>query len=203
MTAYPVVLIDGRAGSGKTTLAAHLRDELQSRVDRVEVIHMDDLTPGWSGLATASDAVAQLLAKRAQQEEATWQRFDWFAEQLSETVTVPPDAWLIVEGCGSLSRASAPFASLRVWLSCNDELRRSRALQRDGALFAKHWDLWSTQEQDHIAREQPELLADVVCKGDARDTLRGCFRLLSSSLDQAATFSQFSKPANGVNSTQG
>ena len=41
-----LIAIDGRAGAGKTTLAARFFDELA--VDKsVEVIHMDDLYDGW------------------------------------------------------------------------------------------------------------------------------------------------------------
>jgi pantothenate kinase-related protein Tda10 len=43
-----VVAIDGPAGSGKTTLAARLAGRLRS-----PVVHMDDLYPGWDGLAEA------------------------------------------------------------------------------------------------------------------------------------------------------
>ena len=41
-----LIAIDGRAGAGKTTLAARFFDELS--VDKtVAVIHMDDLYDGW------------------------------------------------------------------------------------------------------------------------------------------------------------
>ncbi|MEY4337799.1 MAG: hypothetical protein RL680_694, partial [Actinomycetota bacterium] len=42
-----LIAIDGRAGAGKTTLAAKFFEELS--VDKsVQVIHMDDLYNGWN-----------------------------------------------------------------------------------------------------------------------------------------------------------
>jgi hypothetical protein len=43
-----LVCIDGRAGAGKTVLAADLADAC-SAVGPVTTIHMDDLYDGWSG----------------------------------------------------------------------------------------------------------------------------------------------------------
>jgi adenylylsulfate kinase-like enzyme len=41
------VLIDGRSGAGKTTLAGHLRTRWESNV----VVALDDIYAGWDGLA--------------------------------------------------------------------------------------------------------------------------------------------------------
>ena len=46
----PTFLIDGPSGSGKTTLAAEIEQHWNSAV-KLQVVHMDDLYPGWDGLA--------------------------------------------------------------------------------------------------------------------------------------------------------
>ena len=45
-----LVAIDGPAGSGKTTLAGALSDELVGRGAKAAVLHLDDLYDGWTGL---------------------------------------------------------------------------------------------------------------------------------------------------------
>lgn len=187
MGSAPVVLIDGRAGSGKTSLATRVREMLFPLGYDAEIIHMDDLTPGWHGLSSARAAVAAMLTQRARLGTGTWQRYDWHRESLAEDVSVSRSTPLIIEGCGALSSASVHHASASIWLNCDERLRRERALARDGVMFEQFWEVWAAHEQEHIDVERPHLLADIVCDTDGRDTLDECSRLLSSFLDQEAT----------------
>ncbi|MEZ5188733.1 MAG: hypothetical protein R2723_09135 [Microbacterium sp.] len=52
------VLIDGQSGAGKTTLAALLRDGWRGAV---EVVALDDVYPGWDGLAAGADAAREQI----------------------------------------------------------------------------------------------------------------------------------------------
>ena len=52
----PVILIDGRAGSGKSYLAAELAERLYKELEVApRLVHMDDLYPGWEGLRAGSN----------------------------------------------------------------------------------------------------------------------------------------------------
>ncbi|MEY3649405.1 MAG: hypothetical protein RL370_108, partial [Actinomycetota bacterium] len=53
-----LIAIDGRAGAGKTTLAASIYEEL-SEDKTVAVIHMDDLYDGWEN--ALSERLTQTL----------------------------------------------------------------------------------------------------------------------------------------------
>ncbi|KQO63183.1 hypothetical protein ASF23_08745 [Curtobacterium sp. Leaf261] len=156
----PVVLIDGRSGTGKTTLAGSLAGELGA-----EVVHLDDVYPGWDGLRAASDAVVQeVLAVPDATGRPRWRRWDWATGLPAEWHVVDVTRPLVVEGCGALSRGSAPLATLRVWLDGDDAVRKARALARDGATFAREWDRWAAEERAFIAAEDPRSLADVVLR---------------------------------------
>lgn len=177
----PVVLIDGRAGAGKTSLAAFLAHEIQTRYSvAVQVIHMDDLTQGWDGLASASAQVAQII------EQRTWQRYDWISGTLAEQHRIVPDFPLIIEGCGAISNASADLADFRIWVECDDGLRRERAIARDGVLFEPHWEVWADQELQIMKTQRPMAHADLVWHSE-RDKLAECSNSLFLSLDQVAT----------------
>ncbi|QCR42917.1 ATP-binding protein [Curtobacterium sp. SGAir0471] len=150
-----VVLVDGRSGTGKTTLG----DALAARLG-AGVVHLDDVYPGWDGLRAAADAVvSDVLGTRS-----GYRRWDWGRSEPAGWVPLEPDAPLVVEGCGALSRASAPLATLRVWLEADDEVRRDRAIGRDGEVFAREWERWAAQERAFIAAEAPRALADVVVR---------------------------------------
>src|SRR6476661_4492660 len=49
-----LVAVDGPSGAGKTTLAAEVADALGA-----PTIHMDDLYPGWDGLAASTERVRE------------------------------------------------------------------------------------------------------------------------------------------------
>ena len=150
-----VVLVDGRSGTGKTTLGNELAALLGA-----EVVHLDDVYPGWDGLRAAAEAVVRDVLGAP----SGYRRWDWSTGSAAEWTALDPDRPIVVEGCGALSRASAPMASLTVWLDADDAVRWARAIGRDGETFAREWDRWAAQEQDFIAAEDPAALADVVLR---------------------------------------
>jgi hypothetical protein len=150
-----VVLIDGRSGTGKTTLGGALATELGA-----QLVHLDDVYPGWDGLLSAATAVVEDVIGAP----SGYRQWDWERSEPAGWVSLDPIAPLVVEGCGALSRASAPLGTLRIWMSADDAERKRRAIDRDGAVFAEQWDRWATQEDAFIAAEDPLSLADVVLR---------------------------------------
>lgn len=151
-----ILLVDGRSGSGKTTLAATLAAEASG-----VVVHMDDLYPGWRGLQAAAQlAVRLILEPLARGETARWRRWDWHRGARAEQHELSPGTPLVLEGCGSLTRASRALADRAIWIDCDAETRHARALARDGD--DSWWRMWRAQEDRLIALEQPRSLADEV-----------------------------------------
>lgn len=164
----PVVLIDGRSGSGKTTLAAGLVAAWAAHRPRekVALIRLDDLYPGWDGLEAGSNHVVEcVLAPRAAGRPAAWRRWGWATGAPAEWHRVEAAAAVVIEGSGALHRVSRGLASLGVWVELDAVTRKRRALARDGDEYARHWDTWAAQEADFVAREHPERLADVIIDG--------------------------------------
>ncbi len=165
----PIILLDGRAGSGKSSFAEELRNELFRQSDAAPtLIHMDDLYPGWEGLAAGSVYLVQsILEPLSQAKSAAWQKWDWISGRRGEQ-TEPGNGWrefaggnvLIVEGCGSLSRQSRALAQLSVWIEAPRDVRRARWQARDAGKFDEFWGIWQAQEDHFFATETSSNLAD-------------------------------------------
>ncbi len=151
-----VVLIDGGAGSGKTTLAGELA---QAWPGPLQVVSLDDLYPGWSGLAAGSAAVAEQLLRPS---TPGYRRWDWGRSGPAEWVPIDPSVPLLIEGCGALTPRNRGLADLGVWCELDETERHRRAIARDGEAFAVHWEEWEEQEAEHWRRHRPWELADLV-----------------------------------------
>lgn len=145
-----VIAIDGRSGSGKTSLAGVVAREWGA-----PVVSMDAIYPGWSGLAAATPLlvthVLQPLTEGGHPVVPTW---DWLADRAGPVLPLAVDDRLVIEGCGSSAGAASRLEGTRVWLDGPADLRRQRALDRDGAVFAEHWEMWAEQEAALFAADR-------------------------------------------------
>jgi uridine kinase len=159
-------LIDGRAGSGKSTFAEKLQQQLfRDGESAPRVIHMDAIFEGWDGLSLGADYLLRfILNPLARSETASWQDWSWVRNERSTWREFSGGTPLIVEGCGSLTERSKEHADLSIWLEASEETRRERWLIRERHL--DKFDFWAAQELDFYAREKSQSLADLVIKTD-------------------------------------
>jgi hypothetical protein len=159
-----VVAIDGRSGAGKSELAGELAIELATAGGTpVQVVRLDDVYPGWDGLRAATGLIRRwLLAPLASGRPAGYFRYDWTRGTFGPWVPVTAGGVLLLEGVGSGATALAPYRSLLVWVEAPDEVRRERALGRDGPVLDAHWDRWADQEVRYLAEDGPQDRADLI-----------------------------------------
>ena len=169
-----LVLIDGPAGSGKTTLADRLAAELAGghsgqpgHQGPPQVLHADDMYEGWGGLPTLDEVlVAQVLAPLVRGDDGGFRRWDWAADARAEHVRVPAgQPLLIVEGVGVGMRLARAHASVMVWVEAPAPLRRARGLERDGDELRDEWDRWQRAEDAFLDGEGTRAAADVHVDG--------------------------------------
>lgn len=161
-----LIAIDGRSGSGKTRYAA-------DRFPGAAVVHMDDLYAGWSGLAAGPTALAeQVLAPLRRGEPAAYRQFDWHAGRFASAVSVAPAELIVIEGVGSSAPPATDFYDERIWLTAPTAVRKARALARDGAVFAPHWDSWAAQEELLFPTDPPPWADTVVPTGPDPEVVR-------------------------------
>ena len=164
----PIILIDGRSNSGKSTLAAEIQNIIfKDGESAPRVVHMDDLYLGWNGLQAGVDYLQRFILKPLTDSYiAQWREFDWanpgepgYETRNGEWREFSGGTPLIIEGCGALNQMSAPLADVRVWLEVDQETRLQRWVAREGS--AEHWAEWATQEEEFYSREKSSELADI------------------------------------------
>lgn len=157
--ANPVVLIDGRSGAGKSSLAALLLRRWPVR-GRVQSVALDSIYPGWDGLDEGAERAREwILRPHGRGLLGTWRRWDWDEQAEAESHAVDPALGVILEGSGIIRPSTASLADVRVWVESGDAARKARAMARDGDTYRPHWDRWAAQEIRHVQRDDPRALA--------------------------------------------
>ncbi|MBX7446110.1 MULTISPECIES: aminodeoxychorismate synthase component I [unclassified Arthrobacter] len=162
MNPAPVIIaIDGRSGAGKTTLAIELAARLRAH-HKVSLFHLEDIYPGWNGLAAGVERyVSTVLAPLSRGGAASWTSWDWENHYDGDTRVTLPAEIVIVEGVGAAAEAARPLLSAVVWAESPDEVRRVRALARDGETYEPYWDQWAAQEEEWLGQDDVPGHADL------------------------------------------
>jgi uridine kinase len=177
---------DGRSGVGKSTLAAAVAALLAERPAPVAclVIEGDGFYAGgtaarWDRRSAAekADQVIDWRRQRAVLEglrrwgTATWHAFDWDAEDwdqepppfADDPVTVEVAPVVILEGAYSCRPELRDLLDLTVLVTLDDEVRRSRLLDREGDEHEPAWDArWAEAEAHYFETVVPPDRFDLV-----------------------------------------
>jgi len=157
--ATKVVAIDGPSGAGKTDLTAALAEHLPG----AHVLHMDDLYPGWDGLAQAvADLHDKILAPVARGELAAYRRWDWEHDRYADWHSLPATPLLLVEGAGSGAGRNADLESVLIWLEADRDVRFRRGIRRDAEAYRPHWRRWAEQEEALFLADATRSRADLI-----------------------------------------
>lgn len=173
---YVTAAIDGRCGSGKTTLARELAQHFQGRI-----IHTDDfyLPPemrraGWEKTAGANMDFERLrleaVQPAAQGREIVYRPYRCQGAQAKEqnrpeTGNILPFAPLtVVEGTYSLYPPLADCYDLKIFLTCPQQVQRERLVRREGEHYADFEKRWIPLEEQYFReyriREKCDIAAD-------------------------------------------
>ncbi|WP_106847725.1 uridine kinase [Blastococcus sp. Marseille-P5729] len=156
-----VVAVDGRSGSGKSRLARRLGRAL----GKFTMLRMDHVVPGWDGLEESVRLIRPALEALRSGEPARYRTWDWLRGDWGQPLHRPAAPTVVIEGCGSGARSLADLVDYLVWVDVPAEIRYERAMARDGASYAGHWEQWARQEEAHYAVNATVSRADLVIDG--------------------------------------
>ena len=150
-----LIAIDGRAGAGKTTLAARFFDELSVN-QKVAVIHMDDLYGGWDG--ALGPALTQALGNivKAHQSHSTieYERFNWSLMRFDSVEMISAVDVLILEGVGAGQKIVRDAGAILYWIDVDAEIGIQRVLKRDGDHIAPQMKQWQIDQEIHFLSDK-------------------------------------------------
>ena len=168
--AAPVVLaLDGRCGSGKTTMAAALAEQFPDSI----VLHTDDFylppadrVPGWEQTPCANMDLAR-LRDEALRPAYAGQPVAYRAYSCREGAYLPPaqlpaQPLVILEGSYSHHPLLRPYETLRVFVTCTKAEQTRRLQAREGARYADFAARWVPLEEGYFAQYGVAESADFV-----------------------------------------
>ena len=150
-----LIAIDGRAGAGKTTLAASFYEKL-SADKTVAVIHMDDLYDGWeNALGMRLTQTLESIVKSHQSKVAfEIDIFNWQSMSFDSKRVIHPVDILILEGVGAGQKVVRDAGATLYWLDIDAEVGIQRVLNRDGNQIASQMKQWQIAQEIHFLRDK-------------------------------------------------
>jgi uridine kinase len=188
-----IVAVDGPSGAGKSTFTDHLAEVLISAGgapggvggrppsnDTVgaPVVRSDDFRVPWDAdpLTWWRPLRDTVLGPLRDGRPALLHRYDWHHDRYGPDEEIPPAPVLFIEGVGS-AWAGSP-AAYRIWIDAPYELRRARAMDRDGPEYGGDWDAWAVREQSHFTTDATRTRCDLLVDGTTftRHRFKTCSR---------------------------
>ena len=182
-----LVLVDGQAGAGKSTVTNRLAVALGGspsngagsfRPDAplapsapVQIVHGDDLYEGWGGLGTLDSVlIDQVLEPLAQRQAGGFRMWDWVEGQRTHEIAVPHRDYLIVEGVGVASPRARDLAVVTLFVEAPWATRLERGIARDHMAYAdvvERWEAFELDERERHERTKAREAADWIMDGTA------------------------------------
>jgi len=164
-----LVAIDGRCGSGKTTIAKELQNLCGSNL-----FHMDDFflqphqrtperyaQPG--GNVDYERFTAEVVTPVLESRSFSYRPFSCKTMEMAEAVNIQPHAINIVEGCYSCQPSLAGFYDLKIFLTIDKEEQMRRIIARSGEEKAAQFkDRWIPLEELYFKTFDVEKICDYV-----------------------------------------
>lgn len=178
------IAVDGRAGAGKTSIVVELARLLRRRRS-VAVVHLQDMYPGWDGLAEGVERCAvNVLPPLLRGQAAQWRSWDWpLGADGEERVTEPSDI-VILEGVGAGSAVLRAHCVAVVWVEAPADHRQRRAVEGKDEAYAANWDRWAAQEDAWLAVDDVPSAAAVTVTAAAGTHQGGAAELALMALEE-------------------
>ncbi len=162
-----VVAIDGRCGSGKSSLG-----ELMGQVFSCNVFHMDDFylpraqrAENWMELPGGNMDLRrfkrEVLTPSFAGGEVLYRPFDCGAGAFLSAVPVQPTPLTVIEGSYSHHPALEAHYDLTIFVTCEREERLRRLKVREGDYYPTFQKLWIPLEEQYLGQCGAEDRADI------------------------------------------
>lgn len=161
--------LDGRCGSGKTTLAARLAEQFPDSI----TLHTDDFylppaqrVPGWEQIPCANMDLARLrdeaLVPARAGQTVPYRAYSCREGAYLPQKLLPSRPLILIEGSYCHHPVLAGFYDLRVFVTCSQAEQACRLQAREGERYSGFVQRWIPLEEGYFAACQTEQKADLV-----------------------------------------
>ena len=173
ITSKPLVLIDGKGGSGKTSFAVKLADILKANL-----VATDDVCWGADPIHWDGEMINSIVQPWLDGKDVACTPSGWVKENRSGFIEVDSSKALIIEGSGACRKTLRKFASYSIWIDTDPDVARMRVIKRDlangengGTLesVTKFTDWWDSVVDPFLLEEEAWKYADVIVSGSQSD----------------------------------
>ena len=191
ISSKPLVLIDGKGGSGKTSFAMKLADNLNANL-----VASDDVAWWSDPIHWDSEMLSGIIQPWLNGENVSYTPSGWIKKNRVGFIEVDSSKPLIVEGSGACRETLRKIANFSVWIETDPNISRERVIQRDlangengGTLesvteFTDHWD---SIVDPFLAKEEAWRYADVIVSGTQSDLSSDVFFVHYPSANEAVS----------------
>lgn len=152
-----VIVIDGFAASGKSTMAKQLAEILGGSIVRIDDFFLPTELRTEERLAETGGNVhyerfkAEVIENLSKNEEFEYRRFDCSKMDYGEYICVPAAKWRIVEGSYSHHPYFGKYGDIRVFSVVDSEEQMRRIVKRNGKIMAERFEkLWIPMENKYF-----------------------------------------------------
>lgn len=176
---FALLGVDGRCGSGKTTLAAGLAQSLAAspiqtaNAPRCQIIHMDDFylplsarRADWASTPTANmnffRLQTELLLPLRAGLPGLYKPYTCRTGSYGEAGMVAPTGLIVVEGSYALHGMLRGLYDARVFVTCDAATQQRRLQAREGARYDHFTARWIPLEEGYFTAETPQTCCELV-----------------------------------------
>lgn len=164
--------IDGRCGSGKTTLTALIKEELD-----VNVVHIDgfylpfkDRKENWKELLAGNMNFERLLNEvivpYREKKKFTPNGYNAHNDEYFTLSEIDPEKPLIIEGSYS---SYFDLYDYQIFMTCNEQTQEERLQKREGINFVNFKNIWIKKEEDFFKYYSSADKADLILDTSEED----------------------------------
>lgn len=173
----PLILIDGSAGSGKTTLAAKLAEILDANL-----VSTDDISWCADPIRWDGEMLDNIIKPWINGVNVSYRPSGWKKENRPGAIEVDSGKALIIEGMGAARKELRSLASFSVWVDADPRIARERVVQRDLAngenggtvqSVTEFADWWDSLLNPLLLEEESWKYVDVIVNGLQSDMNTG------------------------------
>jgi len=175
----PLVLIDGVAGSGKTTLAVIIADIINANL-----VHIDDVCWNADPIHYDAEMLDGIINPWFNGNNVSYKPTGWIKENRIGSIEIDPNKALVIEGMGVCRKTLREIATYSIWLDIESELARNRLVRRDIASGAdggtlesitKFADWWDSLLIPFLIEEKPWKYVNLIVSGSKSDLVSNNF----------------------------